>query len=58
MALSMDPKLKSFLDDYCDLLPLCNATDVAGIAVDTGDRFELLCCRITAGSAERKSLQR
>lgn len=48
----MDPKLKSFLDDYRDLLPLCNATDVAGIAIDTGKRIELLCCRITAGSAE------
>lgn len=51
----MDPKLKSFLDDYRDLLPLCNATDVAGIAVDTGKRIELLCCRITAGSAEGSS---
>src|SRR5437870_1229510 len=52
MALIMDAKIKSFLDDYRDLLPLCNATDVAGIAVDTENRVELLCCRATAGSAE------
>lgn len=48
----MDPILANLLKDHDELSPLCNSTDVAGIAVERGDAFELITARITAGSRD------
>lgn len=46
------PKLERFLVDHKDILKLCDSVDIAGVAVENKGRVDIVCVRITAGTAE------